>query len=211
MRAIRKRVASRQAHLHVLDEQAERRVWHESLSDMADYQQHNWLLAFATYRYLEKRDELEHLTREVLLKTQSVWIPGRMDVKEVGDKTVIMDGAHNSQKMTAFISSFQRLYPDTKPAVLLSLKDTKDYGDLIPLLRPFASRIIITAFEVPQDVLARSLDPETLAGAFREAGNPPKVTVIPEAHEAYKALLAAPEQVGVVTGSFYLLNQIRNN
>lgn len=210
MRMIRKRTQEQQARLHLLDEHAERRIWQADLSDMADYQKRNWLLAFATYRYLEKRDGLKHLTRQALLKTQTIRIPGRMDVKGIKGKTLIMDGAHNTQKMTAFINSFHRLYPGQKPAVLLSLRDNKDYQDLIPLLQPFAGRIITTAFETSQDSLVRSLDPEELGKAFRATGFE-QVKVIPDLREAYDALLDSPEQVCLITGSFYLLNQIRNN
>jgi len=210
MRSIRKRVKEQQAHLHLLDEHAERRIWQADLSDMAEYQQRNWLLAFATYRHLEKRDGLKHLTRQVLLKAQAIQVPGRMDIKEVDGKTLIMDGAHNNQKITTFINSFHRLYPGEKPAVLLSLRDTKDYHDLIPLLIPFAGRIIATAFETSQDSLVRSMDPEELGKAIREAGFE-QVTVIPNLREAYDTLLASPEKICLITGSFYLLNQIRNN
>ncbi len=210
MRPIRARAKQYHAHLHVLDEQRTRQMWHKELTDMADYQQRNWLLAHEAYLSIEHRDGLNGLTASQLAETQAVRIPGRMDVTKVGRKTVIMDGAHNTQKMTAFINSFQRLYPGTKPAVLLSLKDNKEYRDLIPLLRPFSSRIITTTFQASQDMVARPLDPDLLAESFRQAGNPPEVKVIPEAQQAYQALLDSPEEICVVTGSFYLLNQLRN-
>lgn len=210
MRAIRERVKKHQAGLHLLDEQAERHTWQEDLTDMAEYQQRNWLLAFAAYRFIEKRDDLKHLTRQVLRQTQSIRIPGRMDMREVDGKKLIMDGAHNTQKMTAFIRSFKRLYPGVKPAVLLSLRDNKDYQDLIPLLKPFAGRIITTAFETSQDSLVKSMDPEVLGNAFKEAGTK-EISVIPDMRQAYASLLDSPEDVCLITGSFYLLNQVRNN
>jgi folylpolyglutamate synthase/dihydropteroate synthase len=112
--------------------------------------------------------------------------------------------------MTAFINSFQGLYPSVKAAVLFSLKDGRDYEDLARLLQPFASRIIITSFDTTQDSQAVSMNPEKLAQAFRAAGAT-SVEVIPDQHEAFEALLAGPEQTCVITGSFYLIGQIRNN
>jgi dihydrofolate synthase/folylpolyglutamate synthase len=209
MRPIRARAAKQHAKLHLLDEQAERRIWHKNLADMAAYQQRNWLLAYGAYRHLEKRDGLKHLTTGTLLKTQSIRIPGRMDTVNMKGKVLVMDGAHNGQKMAAFIDSFRRIYPDAKPAVLLSLRDTKDYHDLVTLLKPFASRIITTTFSTAQDSYIRSMDANVLADAFR-AGGMPDVVVIDDHNEAFRTLLDSPEDVYMVTGSFYLLKQVRN-
>ncbi|HEX5743832.1 MAG TPA: Mur ligase family protein, partial [Candidatus Saccharimonadales bacterium] len=209
MRAVRRHASEQGAKLHVLDEQAERRVWKKDLADMAAYQQRNWLLAHGAYRYLEKRDGLKNLSRKTLLKAQAVRIPGRMDIVDLNGKVLVMDGAHNGQKMGAFIKSFQHMYPGVKPAVLISLRDTKDYHDLIPLLRPFAGRVITTAFTASQDTYIRSMDPKLLAKDFR-AGGISEVTVIDRHDEAFKALLDSPEQVCMVTGSFYLLKQVKD-
>lgn len=209
MRPMRARAKKYQAHLHLLDERAERRVWQGKLTAMPDYQQRNWLLAYAAYRFIEQRDGLTHLTDRMLSDTQAIRIPGRMDVFKIDGKTVVMDGAHNAQKMTAFVNSFQRLYPGVKPAVLLGLRDNKDYGQLIPLLKPFAGRIIITAFESAQDSFVQSMDPQVLGEAFKKAGVE-EVEVVPDRSQAFETLLKAPEEVCLVTGSFYLLNQLRN-
>ena len=173
------------------------------------YQARNWQLAYAGYQYLEKRDDLPSLTSQVLAQTKHIKIPGRMDIRQQADKTIVMDGAHNQQKMSAFLESFRTMYPDTKPAVLLALKDGKEYQDIVPLLAPLAERLIITGFETSQDVPLRSMDPAILAKAFQTMGK--TVELIPDAAEAYRALLVLPEPVLVVTGSFYLLSQIRNN
>ena len=210
MRPIRAWARKHQAHLRLFDERAERRVWKSKLADMADYQQRNWLLAYGAYRYLEERDGLKNLDDKTLHGSQAVRIPGRMDIAEVKGKTVVMDGAHNAQKMTACISSFQRLYPGVKPAVLLGLRDNKDYEHLVPLLKPFASRVIITAFETSQDSFVQSMDPQILGKAFKQAGAA-EVQVIQDRNEAFKTLLESPEEVCLITGSFYLLNQLRNN
>jgi dihydrofolate synthase / folylpolyglutamate synthase len=178
-------------------------------TSMPAYQVRNWQLAYAGYQHLEKRDGLPHLTSQALAQTKHINIPGRMDTRHLHGKTIIMDGAHNQQKMNAFLGSFRRQYPDTKPAVLLALKEGKEYQEIIPLLKPFAGRLIITGFEANQDVPLRSMDPGVLSKAFETAG---KLTeLIGDPVEAYRSLLSSPEPVLVITGSFYLLSQIRNN
>lgn len=204
MNVVRAWVAEKDGDLHLVGEQP------PEASHIPDYQQRNWFLAYNVYRYLEKRDGLKHLTRQVLQQTREVLVPGRMDVREFQGKTFVMDGAHNRQKMTAFISSFQKLYPGVKPAVLLGMKRTKDHDDLTPLLVPFADRFIVTSFDSSQDTKIISTDPKLIGESLRQAGAK-EVQVFADQNEAVQALVDAPETVCVITGSFYLIGRIRNN
>lgn len=199
-----------EAPVHVTTEKVEQQAIDEDLTAMPDYQRRNWLLAHYVYEYLKERDGLADLTRQALRHTRQVQVPARMDIKRFGGKTLVMDGAHNAQKVTAFADSFRRLYPGVKPAILIGLKEGKDYRELIPLLAPLAGRIITTTFKTTQDLPVVSMDAGVLAEAFRDAGLA-QVESIPESGAAFRALLAAPEAVCVITGSFYLIGQIRNN
>ena len=205
MAAVKERADLHKATLHVVNELGEQQG-----NNLPVYQQRNWWLAYRVYEYLRERDNLPNLTTQALAKTQQISIPGRMEIRYVKDKTLVMDGAHNAQKMTTFIDSFQQLYPGTKPAVLVALKDDKDYLDVAPLLAPLAARLIVTAFDTTQDLPVKSMDPGKLAEAFQAAGAT-DVEVIADSQAAFRALLTAPEKVCVITGSFYLLGQIRNN
>jgi len=176
--------------------------------DLPIYQSRNWQLAYGAYQVLEKRDGLSHLSNEVLQQTQQVAIPGRMDVRQINGKTVIMDGAHNAQKMIAFLDSFRQLYPYAKPAILLALKEGKEYQEIVPLLAKVADKIIVTSFELSQDTPLQSMDPRLLVEAFKATGK--DAQIIKDPNEAYETLLGSPEQTLIITGSFYLLSQIRN-
>lgn len=182
----------------------------EPNGDVPAYQDRNWQLAYAVYKYLQTRDKLPNLTSQVLARTRTTRIPGRMEIRQVPGKTLIMDGAHNVQKMAAFADSFRRLYPDAKPAVMIAFKTGKEYEKAVPLLAPLAARIIVTTFATTQDLPVKSMEPDKLASAFRAAGST-DVEVITENGAALRELLAGPEAICVVTGSFYLLSQIRNN
>lgn len=192
-----------QARLHKVAEQP------KNQSLLPEYQQHNWHLAYTAYQYLQERDTLASLTSQALQETQKIRVPGRMDIRQVRGKTIVMDGAHNKQKMEVFIKSFQQLYPGIKPAVLLSIKQSKDYGSIVPLLVTLTKDIIVTSFDATQDLPARSTDIHELAQAFKDNGV--RVQAIPDQHEAFEALLASPQSIAIITGSFYLLGQIRNN
>ena len=192
-----------QASLHIVkDGSAES-------GQLPTFQRWNWRLYHAAFQYIVKRDNLPLLERTAIARTMHVRVPGRMEMIKAEGKTVIMDGAHNFQKMAALIKSFQQLYPDSKPAVLISLKEGKEYKALVQLLAPIVSQIIITTYSSAQDTPVDSMDPEVLATAFKAEGA--KTTIIEDPSQAVEALLRSPETVCLITGSFYLLGQIRNN
>lgn len=172
-----------------------------------DYQFRNDYLAYQVYKFLEARDNLPGLSNEQLKTVQDINIPGRMDIRKLGNKNLVMDGAHNRQKMEAFVASFRKLYPGVKPAVLLGLRDGKDYESVVPIVADLASRVITTSFETSQDLPIKSMSPEQLAKAF-EGLIPAKS--VPDQSEALEQLLSSPEDILVITGSLYLLGQLRN-
>jgi len=78
----------------------------------------------------------------------------------------------------------------------------------VGMLANFAASVIITTFRSSQDLPVKSLDPAKLSEAF---GASVHTEIIVDPHEACEALVSSSEPVGVITGSFYLLSQIRNN
>lgn len=208
MRVFGKRISLKHAELQVIHEAMERVSSPIDVAALPRFQQRNWLLARHVYDYIRGRDGLATLSKEALAKTQKLQVPGRMDIMRVGSKTVVMDGAHNAQKMAAFIASFSRLYPGKKPAVMIALKEGKEYQAVTPLLAPLVSRVIVTTFKTSQDLPVRSIAPNILVDSF-QANGVSACRAIPEQSEALPALLTGPEELCVITGSFYLLGQIR--
>lgn len=198
------------ATLNVLREGEEREnmMIPETLQFLPAYQQRNWLLAYETYQYIRTRDALPMANWESLQASLSTIIPGRMDTVHINGKTLIMDGAHNDQKMQAFMVSFQALYPDRKAAIVLALKEGKEYQAVLPLLLPICSRLIITSFDVLQDLPTKSIDPKVLAEAAEQSGFK-DITIEHNPLKAYKLLNDSGEEILIITGSFYLLSCIR--
>lgn len=200
-------VSKHHAQLNITTPEAERRAVQLDFTGIPHYQERNWLLAYKVYRYLMEQDNLKSLTSEVLRRTLQTRIPARMDIRTWQGKTIIMDGAHNVQKMTAFLDSFTGLYPHTKPAVLLALKHNKDYEGVADLIATVAARIIVTTFSSSQDLPVEAMDPQVLARVF-DTRIP--VEIITDPLAATRALLKSPEPIGVITGSFYLISEIRS-
>lgn len=210
MRVAQTYTAQQGAILQPTTEGAQRASSHVDTTGLPLYQQRNWLLARYVYNFLSNRDEILPLTSKVLQETMATRIPGRMEARQVNGKTIVMDGAHNEQKMSTLITSFRHQYPDVKPAVLLALKEGKEYQKVLPLLASFASHLYLTTFKTSQDLPARSIDPQLLAEAFADLPDVP-VELFVDQHTAFTRMLSGSEEVCLVTGSFYLLSQLRKN
>jgi dihydrofolate synthase / folylpolyglutamate synthase len=176
----------------------------EASNGLPLFQQRNWQLARSVVEYIASKD---HLHIPANYDPASVWIPGRMQILKLRDKTVVLDGAHNAQKMEAFVTSFQKKYGSIKVPVLIALKNGKEYKTVLPLLKPICSALVVTIFEVPASAPLSPVDPEMLAEAARKIGIR-NVRVVSEPTSAYEQLITEASDVAVVTGSFYLLGNI---
>ncbi len=174
---------------------------------LPEYQKRNWLLAFAAYKWLAKRDALKSIAKADLRQSQAVQVPGRMDTRLIDEKTIIMDGAHNGQKMTAFWKSFSVQYTAALPTVLFALKQGKEAADIAPLLAKYAGNVIITTYTKSQDLPVLSQEPSEVARTLRSHGV--SCRVVKDQNEAYDVFLKSTDKVGVITGSFFLISQLR--
>ncbi len=182
-----------------------------SVDEMPIFQQRNWLLAKATYDFLKTRDNLINISMTNLLRsTQNVVVPGRMETAIIGHKKIIMDGAHNQQKMQSFVKSFAKKYPNTKVPILISLKTGKEFMAVLPILKPIAKTLIITEFTSSQDLPSVALDANKLASAAKQVGFE-EVLVEKESLKAFDILLNVTTSSAIITGSFYLLAELRKN
>ncbi len=205
MEVFLKYTAIKHAKLNIVDQAELHDCSGLAFEGLPPYQEHNWLLAYGVYEFLRKRDNLKNLTQQELAQTLRIRIPGRMEVRHNRECTIIMDGAHNVQKMTAFIKSFQALYGRVRPTVLVALKHDKQYKEVADLLSDFSSEVIVTSFQGSQDLPFHSMNPIMLAEAFHAV----PVRVIESPHKALSALRKTDSPLKVITGSFYLLSILR--
>ena len=177
---------------------------------LPDYQKRNWLLARETYALVAHRDGLRALTQTEERETQLLQVPGRMDIRTIAGREIIMDGAHNEQKMRAFVQSYQAKYGNGKVPVLMALKQGKEIADVASLITTIASEVIVTTFSKIQDLPIVSMDPQEIADALKHHGVA-NLRVTANQEDAYQAFLSAPGDRRIITGSFFLISQLRDN
>lgn len=171
---------------------------------LPDFQIHNFWLASNVVKFVARRDNLKIIEKSAL----GTVIPGRMEIRKLEDgSTIIMDGAHNEQKTKAFVESYKKMYPNQKADILLALKQGKEYRDVLQNLKPICARLILTTFDTSQDLPAVSQNPRDLEKVCRELKLDCKI--VRKNTEALDNLLTSKGIIKLITGSFYLLAQVR--
>jgi dihydrofolate synthase/folylpolyglutamate synthase len=173
--------------------------------------------------FLKRNFHLAHKTVERILAgdyshvpnlatAQQISIPARAEKLSIAGKTVIMDGSHNPQKLTAFVDYLTKAYPAKNRTIVATIGSNKlkDSNEIMALLRQVSNHIILTSFrhDSPETNYRESVRANILTDAARSAGFH-TYEYIEDPYEAFqKALKTSTEQV-VITGSFYLLKHIR--
>lgn len=180
----------------------------EESDDLPRYQCRNFHLARRVYEHIAAHDGLPLLSEYQLANAREIYVPARMDQVKIGSMQIIMDGAHNEQKMLAFVESFKEKLPNKQVPVLLSLKLGKEFMTVLPIIKPITSKLILTSYTNTQDLPTPSIDAGELAAAAKKFGFD-DITQEPDPAKAYEILKNTGSELGVITGSFYLIFQLR--
>jgi dihydrofolate synthase / folylpolyglutamate synthase len=206
MMRIEERVASQNSSLQYFTYSNLLNTYGKNVDLLPDFQKRNWLLAEQVVRAVAGRDAFQY---KQIKHPENIIVPGRMDTRILSDSSIlIMDGAHNAQKVCTFVSSFKAVYPNRKATIMLALKKGKEYREVIDSLLPIAGSFILTTFDTTQDLPATSQNPEKIADycsdldVFSE--------VVADNREALVTLLNKKSDIKLIVGSFYLLGQVRN-
>lgn len=173
------------------------------------FQKRNWYLAQQVYNFISKEDKLGEFTAKEQKSTTETHIPARMEIIKYKNRTVILDGAHNSQKISALTRSIKQLFPNKKIVIVTGFVNTKqaNMDSNLQLLTRTASYIILTSFAaVSQERF--SIDPSKLADICDQLGYS-NWQIIENPLRAIETAVLRDEPIILITGSFYLLNHIR--
>ena len=144
-------------------------------------------------------------TSEVAIHSglQNVSWPGRMEMI-LTDPAVIIDGAHNKEGIEVLVDELRKLGGGRRVRMLFAVMEDKDWRFMLQTLGEIVDEIVFT--RVSQ--LERSADPVQLQ---QEMAGKLQCRVIPDPRVAVETLVqnAAPNELIVITGSLYLLGEVR--
>ncbi|MEK7597809.1 MAG: Mur ligase family protein [Patescibacteria group bacterium] len=199
-------------------------VFTKNMGLAGEYQKENASLALEVVNFLSKRDGFIIDQNKIKKVFEKAKFPGRFDIRKIPlaqaskSKTIIFDGAHNPQKMEAFINSLIKKYPNKKFNFLLAFKKGKDYQKMLKIiiLKTAVHKIIITSFLTDnQDMINVSEEPEEIGEELKQIQSDEirfnqiklETIIIPDLKKAWETILKEKELI-VVTGSLYLVGEI---
>lgn len=176
----------------------------DAITSMPGFQWQNFQLALAVVKYIAERDGLS-LPLDTKSVVDGLTIPGRFEVYTVGNKEIILDGAHNPQKLEALIQSLPP-HEANKTLVIAAISEApeKKVVECVRLLSAIANTVLYTTFVVQRDVARRSMGLEQLSKLIRDQDR-----CVEDAAEALKQGLSDSSKLVVITGSLYLVSIMR--
>jgi folylpolyglutamate synthase/dihydropteroate synthase len=137
-------------------------------------------------------------------------LPGRFEVVQ-REPLVVLDGAHNPDKIAAFVRELPLLHgvePGGKLMAVVGSLAAKNHEAIIAALANDVDALMLTS---PQVLAKPSAHASALAEEARRSGFAGLIEIEPDPRRAFdRALdLAGPRDAVLVTGSLYLLGNLR--
>ncbi len=135
-------------------------------------------------------------------------LPGRTETIQE-DPLVILDGAHNPQKVASLAGWFAREHPHAKPVIVAGFLESKDARAMLHALTPLASQFVMTEPSIEEKPATNA---ELLAELSRELAFDGMVLVEPDPMTAVAVaidLARRSAQPMLVTGSLYVIGNVR--
>jgi len=74
---------------------------------------------------------------------EQVRFVGRVDIRSINNREVVLDGAHNPQKMQALVDTLRVLYPNKKIVRYTAFKQGKDRQEMLIIMQTLSSNFIL--------------------------------------------------------------------
>ncbi len=198
-----------------------------SLSLAGDYQAENAAFAITAVLNLEKLG-FTISEKDIRSAMSNAFFPGRFEIVNFGAEVdydpakrdvssprslkVVLDGAHNVDKMKAFLTSLDKYFPDEKKIFLIAFKKDKNATEMVSQIQKYAEKIIFSKFSVVTDM---SKNPSYKIGDLKHQFSKFNNTLFePDPEKALELALSNAGKVKnsilVVTGSLYFVGEIRS-
>ena len=165
---------------------------------LGEHQKLNAALALATVEILQKQIPVSKTQIEAGL--QNVIWPGRLQLIERGNQTILLDGAHNLAGAETLRAALEKDFGGSRPVFIFGALADKKWRDICRVLAPLAAKV----FTVPV-ASNRTADAETLAAGFGKITPGLPIRAEENLTEALNA--SKDEPFVVITGSLYLIGE----
>ncbi len=206
MDIVKNQCASVIADLHIVEAEP-------NMNSLPLFQQRNFGLAVQVADFVLARDNHNKPSDEEIRIAADIVIPARMEAVKYHGKTIVLDGSHNEQKIEALVRSMKRRYPGKKIHLLVSFGYIEDKQDSIlaslKLLLELGQNIVVTDY-IYNPKSSKGDDKTKLLGEIAKQAGFQSITIEPDPTRAFNLFMNDPDEIGLVTGSFFLMNPVRD-
>lgn len=169
-----------------------------------EFQLENSALAVATVELLAKMG-FEIGQEKIIEGVKSSQWPGRFEI--VREKPlIILDGAHNPNGVSQFITNLKKLVPDKRIIAILGVFQDKDFPAIVKIIVPKVDQVILTMADnlraTPTALLAKEAKDYIKQERITETDN--VATAIRKAMQ-----IAQEDEVICITGSLYTVGEAK--
>lgn len=173
------------------------------------HQVKNAAVALMTLEVLRQYNALV-IEDEALLEAMKLteW-PGRLEMISE-EPRILLDGAHNPEGAETLAKALQETYKYKKLRFMMGMLSTKHHSGYLRHILPLVDTLIITEPEFLKKMNASDLA-EIVRDQLSETGRKVEVVVEPDWRKALALLQkeTGPDELGVVSGTLYLISDVR--
>ncbi|GIN90150.1 bifunctional folylpolyglutamate synthase/dihydrofolate synthase [Siminovitchia terrae] len=171
------------------------------VSLLGRHQTENAALAVVSLLYMKEKNLLQLHEKDIRAGLKKAYWPGRMEVLQ-DHPTVILDGAHNTEGLEAFLSTMKERYREKKIKVIFAALEDKDLSYMLPLFKKINAQVTFTEFEFPRAASATKL---------KEIAQIEDAAIENDWRSLTKRMVNElnPEDVLAVTGSLYFISEVK--
>ena len=127
---------------------------------------------------------------------------------QIADHLVRLDGAHNPQKMSAYIDYIHTLYPDGCH-MILAYKQGKDWHEMMQIISPCAKSFgLIRMNQMQTDMRIQFVDPQDIVQYLESQDFASPVSILWDDRESLEQYIQTLSWPVLVTGSLYLAGHV---
>lgn len=153
------------------------------------------------------------VTEEAIRRAlRTVRVPGRFEVIRQSP-IVLLDGAHNPDKMQALVDTLRTVYAERPIIAVLGFKRGHDLAATLAPILDLVSHVVLTEFDADTDFgRSQSVPIQDVAGACARINPRVKIDIEPDPVRATQLAIAESSENGLVcvTGSLYLVGAVRS-
>lgn len=183
------------------------------VSLLGTHQVENAVLAIRAVEQLSGFQVFRFSGKNLRLGLKQAHISGRMEIAR-RKPLVVLDGAHNSDKMKALVESIKAIWPAKKVKLILAIKEGKNAEEMLRILISITKKIVLTQYDILIDQgQVKSFIPEKLKNLLDKIEFDGEIKIISDPKKAIEAAITETggKDMILVTGSLYLVGLIRQN